>query len=67
MAFVGTVVTFTDADGDEFPVRVGASLEVAPPERIVEVARTELQSMIDFGNARPTLPVEVASVEAEGA
>jgi hypothetical protein len=66
MAFVGTIVTFKDADGDEFPVRVGASLEIAPRERIVEVARSELQTMIDFDNARPTLPVEVASVEAEG-
>lgn len=67
MPMLGTVVTFKDADGDDFPVRVGASLEIAPRDRIVEVAEAELRSMVDAGAARPTEPVSVASVEAESA
>jgi hypothetical protein len=64
MAFLGTIVTFKDADGDDFPIRVGASLEIVPRDRIVQVAENELASMVADGVARPTEPVTVASVEA---
>jgi hypothetical protein len=65
MTAPSTLVTFTDADGDEFPVR----LPVPGPRNPAEqdsyefAARRELEQHIAEGIADPTMPVKISKVE----
>lgn len=63
------IVTFTDADGDDFPVRVPGDYSPTGPERgaVVKAARAEAQRMIDAGEWRPTLPLKLHGVMRAGA
>lgn len=55
-----TIVTFTDAEGDVFPVRVvGHGMRL----RVVEIARRALAVTTEEGCAAPAEPVKVTKVE----
>lgn len=59
-----TIITFTDADGDEFPIRIQGT---AADERGVnyqnDLAHIELKRMADEGRMRPTWPVALTKRE----
>jgi hypothetical protein len=59
-----TIVTFTDAEGDEFPVRIWAverpDLSLATIKR---AAWQELGVFVENGELRPTMPVRITKVE----
>ena len=58
-----TIVTFADADGDEFPVRVGFVRPGYTRVECVRLARVELQRLVVAGDMRPTEPTHVVKVE----
>jgi hypothetical protein len=65
MASPSTIITFTDADGDEFPVRlpVPGPRNPAEQDRYEFAARRDLEQHIAEGIAAPTMPVKVTKVE----
>lgn len=60
-----TIVTFTDADGDEFPVRLHFPPAEYAYERAMEAraAHKELDFLIEKGELNPTMPVKITKVE----
>lgn len=61
-----TIVTFTDADGDEFPVRLPGRPAQGLWERGMEgrAAERELDEQVERGDCNPTMPVTITKVEA---
>lgn len=57
-----TIVTFTDADGDEFPIRIYGHWGEEDP-MTEDWARKVLGQFIENGDFKPTMPVRVAKVE----
>jgi hypothetical protein len=60
-----TLVTFTDADGDEFPVRIYGSPATHSERKVLQelTARDYLRRFIEADELRPTMPVKVTKVE----
>jgi hypothetical protein len=63
MPLPSTIVTFTDADGDEFPVRVPGLGGERFQETVDKAARLILDDFVDSGDYKPTLPVSITDRE----
>lgn len=57
-----TIITFTDADGDEFPVRLYGSPATTPAG--VEIQEKTARERLDELIVCPTMPVKITRVEA---
>jgi hypothetical protein len=57
-----TIVTFTDADGDEFPVRLYGHAPEHDPQT-EKRARQVLAELVEIEELAPTMPVKVTKVE----
>jgi hypothetical protein len=59
------IVTFKDADGDEFPIRVPGNFAWSGGDRVmvIDAAHHTMRELIDAGELRPTYPVTVAEIE----
>lgn len=62
MAAPFMLVTFTDAEGDEFPIRVEGMWTKGQRQKLLEEAQHRLDQFIDAGDLRPTQPVKPTSV-----
>lgn len=52
-----TIVTFFDADGDEFPIRVGGHWESYDRPQLIAVARGKLDDLVAANELKPTEPL----------
>lgn len=57
-----TVVTFTDADGDEFPIALPGGWNGSDAE-LEQEARERIEALSRHGEVRPTLPLSLAGIE----
>jgi hypothetical protein len=58
-----TIVTFTDADGDEFPVAIPGYVTGWSREEIEAEARAHVDELVESGDWRPTLPLTLANID----
>ena len=58
-----TIVTFTDADGDEFPIAVPGFTTNETNDSLEEQGRKQIQQLVDSGTWRPTMPLTLKSIE----
>ena len=63
MASPYTTVTFIDAEGDEFPVRVWGTFTTGERRELMAAARSRLDEFVAAGELRPTEPVREERIE----
>lgn len=63
------IVTFTDTDGDEFPIRVPGECDPNSSldrEAVANAALTRLDDFIENGELIPSCPVKATEIAAPG-
>jgi hypothetical protein len=55
-----TIVTFTDAEEDQFPIRVAGT---GSKDKLIEQARKQFRALVNQGELSPTEPFHPTQVE----